>query len=583
MVVILRVCESVNAVHDKRMFYKNKTECIMDCVSSLLASISKYNESPFGSPASLIIVEDQLSGETKSKINKKAEDLGVSRKWVKSKHGNVESFAACLKQAIKLGDDEFVLFIEDDYKVEENGIREVCGYVKMFGDHNVIINPSLDSNDFVDYLYGDDGKYERSVVLPGLSVYWKQVRHMTKTFGLYVSVLKENWRFMEEELSQGELTDVKWNKVSDCVPVFAPMTTMFRHMQAKFTLDWFESGRSSLRYWSSKTGTDRGDLEIVVSMSTMPYRIDNVPKVVDSIAAGTVRPDKMVVYICQDDFDEVPKSFRDIEKKHDFFEVRWSDANYGPATKLLPALRDFPEALIVNVDDDYVYQPCLIENLYNCWKSNRNSIITNGGHIIGIDQASGFLVNIGRDRVIGFDQICRSRRKGYDIMFLSGHGTMYPPHVFDGTDVFNNELRNRFWDTHDELWFWTNAVCAGVETVICGDYVNKAGPGHGWTINLLLESNPLWVRNNKKEKTMLEYSTRMIRSKNPDVLKYFQVCSPNELQPANSPSGSPSRGSRVPENDIFIPRGFELNPTLRKPPVYGRSFEEISRLMDQRG
>ena len=322
--------------------------------------------------------------------------------------------------------------------------------------------------------------------------------------------------------------------------------------------------------------------EIIISMTTLPDRCENACKSIRSIYRGTMLPDRIILWLCHEDFgNEIPDCLVGLSSEIPIFEVRWSDVDYGPATKLLPAIKAFPDALIMNLDDDYEYKPDILENVYNCWKLNPNSIITVAAHRIGITRTRGYMFN--RDGAFFGGTHYPVRSKGYDLMFLSGHGTMYPPHVFDGSEVMNVELMNSHWRTHDELWFWMNAVANGVETVVCGDYINL--PGTGWTLNYNPAKDPLWKKNNMKEPVMLKLAGEFIKKRNPKVLKYFACydpkitdlswMKPEDRQLFRMRMHAVDRGRA--ENDEFVPDGFDYQPTLKKAPIYNRSFTEIFR------
>lgn len=205
---------------------------------------------------------------------------------------------------------------------------------------------------------------------------------------------------------------------------------------------------------------------IIVSFTTLPNRMGFLKDVLTSITSKqTLRPDKVVLYITKDDFKDKPESIKNLEKEFDTFECRLIDENYGVATKLIPALKDFPNNIIVNIDDDIEYKYDLIENLYESYLKNDDCIITACSNkcFIGDDGKVTLHVNESKNSVFEF-------RKGYDIIPLSGHGTLYPPHIFDNTKILDfNEMKKRC-PTNDEQWLWANAIIAGKKIVVCGKY-----------------------------------------------------------------------------------------------------------------
>ena len=109
----------------------------------------------------------------------------------------------------------------------------------------------------------------------------------------------------------------------------------------------------------------RNRIRIVVSMTTIPSRLDNLDKVLASIIENqTVKPD--VVYL------NVPHVFGRTGEVYNLSKMTYSDPilkilrcdDYGPVTKLLPALEaehGNERTVIIYADDDNIAPPDFIE------------------------------------------------------------------------------------------------------------------------------------------------------------------------------------------------------------------------------
>jgi hypothetical protein len=105
---------------------------------------------------------------------------------------------------------------------------------------------------------------------------------------------------------------------------------------------------------------------IVVSLSTLPSRIDNIDAVIRSINDNTMRPDAIYVNVPtyskreQRDY-HIPPKLHAIDN----VIVNRIDTDYGPVTKLYPTLENEidPETIIICIDDDHQYDSDLINNL----------------------------------------------------------------------------------------------------------------------------------------------------------------------------------------------------------------------------
>ena len=94
--------------------------------------------------------------------------------------------------------------------------------------------------------------------------------------------------------------------------------------------------------------------QVVVSMTSFPAAISYAAQAVQSLLDGSVLPDKLVLYLTVSQFGEsgVPRSLLELAERNPVFEIRNYDRDIRSYRKLIPALSDFPEAVIVTVDDD---------------------------------------------------------------------------------------------------------------------------------------------------------------------------------------------------------------------------------------
>ena len=137
---------------------------------------------------------------------------------------------------------------------------------------------------------------------------------------------------------------------------------------------------------------------IYVSLSTIPPRINDLRKSIDSLLNQTIKPDKI--------FINIPKKFRRFKeeiKDHQIpnfssiVEVTRCD-DYGPGTKLLGSIDKLnKDSLVILADDDQIYEDFMIEKLsyyYNKAPQNAYSFYVHPLGNFGIGQgADGFAIN----------------------------------------------------------------------------------------------------------------------------------------------------------------------------------------------
>lgn len=116
---------------------------------------------------------------------------------------------------------------------------------------------------------------------------------------------------------------------------------------------------------------------IVVSMTSIPERINDLKYTVKSILKQSLQPDEIAINIPLKTLKGkeyiIPEWMMRISK----VKLYRPEVDLGPATKLLPTLkREHPDTKIMVVDDDVVYPPTLLETLVKVSNRNPNKAVT---------------------------------------------------------------------------------------------------------------------------------------------------------------------------------------------------------------
>lgn len=120
--------------------------------------------------------------------------------------------------------------------------------------------------------------------------------------------------------------------------------------------------------------------ETIISLTSIPSRLDQMGPVVECLRRQTAEISSIILWL--------PKTyrrpeFRDtaIPKPPKGVEVRISDEDFGPATKVLPAVQAFEgqNVRIIYCDDDELYQPDWAETLINASNVHPNACVCVNG------------------------------------------------------------------------------------------------------------------------------------------------------------------------------------------------------------
>ena len=94
--------------------------------------------------------------------------------------------------------------------------------------------------------------------------------------------------------------------------------------------------------------------QVIISLTSFPEAIPFAVQAIQSILMGSVLPDKIVLYLTYSQFGEngIPEELQNLADSNSIFEIRNYDDDIRSYRKLVPGLVDFPDAVIITIDDD---------------------------------------------------------------------------------------------------------------------------------------------------------------------------------------------------------------------------------------
>ena len=111
-------------------------------------------------------------------------------------------------------------------------------------------------------------------------------------------------------------------------------------------------------------------MPVIVSLTTIPSRIDKIESVILCLLNQSYQADKIILYIPRklarlNQPYIIPNGLKRLSKSSNNFEIRQIEKDYGPATKIIPALKDFTadDDIIITVDDDILLENHSLEEL----------------------------------------------------------------------------------------------------------------------------------------------------------------------------------------------------------------------------
>lgn len=187
---------------------------------------------------------------------------------------------------------------------------------------------------------------------------------------------------------------------------------------------------------------------VIVSLTSYPPRIAHVWYTVESILRQNALPDRIIIVLSTDEFPDHTLPARLEAQRQRGLEVMWVDGNTRSYKKLLPVLDAYPEAVIVTIDDDVVYQSSFLGDLLEAHQATPRDVLGHRGWEVQLD--------------LPYRQWIRATTSTprHRTLLTGVGGILYPPGALAGT-VADTDAAMNLCPTNDDLWFWACAVSKG--------------------------------------------------------------------------------------------------------------------------
>ncbi|MDE5838516.1 MAG: glycosyltransferase, partial [Paramuribaculum sp.] len=199
--------------------------------------------------------------------------------------------------------------------------------------------------------------------------------------------------------------------------------------------------------------------KVIVSLTSFPAAIDYAYGAIKSLLAGSVLPDKIVLYLTFAQFgnEGLPQKLMELAEANPVFEIRDYPRDIRSYRKLVPALADFPDAVIITVDDDVAYSPHLVRDMLELHQQFPEYILANRAKRI---EPGKQYRKWHKFRWYNF--LFKRYYPGFDILQTGVGGVLYPPHSLKA-DLIDETLFTKYAPTADDIWFWAAATAKGTK------------------------------------------------------------------------------------------------------------------------
>lgn len=209
------------------------------------------------------------------------------------------------------------------------------------------------------------------------------------------------------------------------------------------------------------------EVPLVVSLTSIPERINYVYLVVECLLSQTLKPDYLILWLSKEnglDDNTLPFKLKRLKKRG--LEIRYSE-DLGPYRKLIPTLKEFPDSIIVTADDDMCYPPDWLRELYESYESNPEYIHCHRAHEI-IKDGNGKL-----KKYIEWDQLSPGKTGPSKYLFpTTGGGVLFPPNSLH-SEVLNKDVFMDLCPLSDDIWVKAMSLMKGTLIKKVNPYYEK--------------------------------------------------------------------------------------------------------------
>lgn len=202
---------------------------------------------------------------------------------------------------------------------------------------------------------------------------------------------------------------------------------------------------------------------VIVSVASYGPRVRGIAPMIESVGRQEANFDKAFLWLPERDF---PHGVRDLPSDvvcalYDAnIEVRWVSNDLGPHNKYYWTMREFPESVVVTLDDDMRYSPSLVGELLAAHDRWPGAVVSMRTHLVRFDE-SGCLMPYGEwDLEQGVIRDIPSHS-----LFATGvGGVLYPPRSLN-EHLFDEEAIRDLCLYADDLWLKVMELVSGTRVV----------------------------------------------------------------------------------------------------------------------
>jgi len=234
---------------------------------------------------------------------------------------------------------------------------------------------------------------------------------------------------------------------------------------------------------------------VIISFTSYPSRIGYVSQVVESLFNQTVKVDKILLWLAESQFPHKEKDLPNdlISCVNKGLEIRWCD-DIGPHKKYFYAMQEFPDSIIITVDDDVRYSNRLVETLLNSYVQYPFAVSAMRAHVITFEPDGSISPYSKWQREYGV-----VGKPSLALCATGVGGVLYPPRIMS-KELFNKRVIQETCLKADDLWLKIMQTITLTPVVVASkpqklDYIEGSQEEALWKTNDKVGGNDIQLSN----------------------------------------------------------------------------------------
>lgn len=201
--------------------------------------------------------------------------------------------------------------------------------------------------------------------------------------------------------------------------------------------------------------------KLIISLTSYPPRYRTLGLTIKCLLTQTIRSNKVVLWIADDDVQKLPASVLKLQKYG--LEIR-KTADLRSYKKIIPALDEFPDAYICTADDDVYYRASWLKHLINGVDAAKKVVACHRAISMEMNSTDGWAP------YLQWPLAKPDEMPSIKIFPTGVGGIIYPPNALTHT-MEDRKIFSEFCANNDDIWlYWIGRRNGASYKLVNGGY-----------------------------------------------------------------------------------------------------------------